>query len=266
MKIYKHWVVEKQKIVVDGKTQEITCYGGSNISIEDARAKAKEKAEKIERKIKGEKHLFDEYEAEIREEILRIIDDHSAITRNRYGASVLNVEKMMILDIDKPRATIGGLFRKKDDRSDKDRIFDMVRKLTATPKYQGYGFRLYETYQGARVIVLGKEFDPRDRETKKMMDEFNCDPLYTFLCIKQGCYRARLTPKPYRMKMHGYKVKYPRDGNESEFQQWLSQYESNSRSFCVCRFIEQIGTNHSLNNMIDLHDEMTGVNFRQPLA
>lgn len=266
MKIYKHWVVEKQKIIVDGNQQEITCYGGSNISVEDARAKAREKAGKIERKIKGEKNLFDEYEAEIREEVLRIIDDHSAITRNRYGASVLNVEKMMIIDIDKPRATITGLFQRKDERSEKARIFEMVRKLAATPKYRNYGFRLYETYQGARVIVLGRDFDPRDRETKKMMDEFNCDPLYTFLCIKQGCYRARLTPKPYRMKMHGYKVKFPREGNEIEFQQWLSQYEANSRSFNVCRFIEQIGTNQPLNDVISLHDDVTGINFRQPLA
>lgn len=266
MKIYKHWVIEKQKILIDGVEQEITCYGGSNISIDDARVKAKEKAEKIERKIEGEKHLFDDYEAEIREEILRIIDDHSAITRNRYGASVLNTEHMMILDIDKPKLSIGGLFKKKDAQSDKTRIFDMVRKLAATPKYKEYGYRLYETYQGARVIVLGKEFNPRDRATKTMMDEFNCDPLYTFLCVKQGCYRARLTPKPYRMKMRGYKVKFPREGDDSEFQQWLSQYEWNSRSFNVCRFIEQIGVNHSLNDVIRLHDEMTGINFRQPLA
>lgn len=266
MKLYKHWVIEKQKIIIDGNEQEITCYGGSNISAEDAQAKAREKAKKIERKIKGEKHLFDEYEAEIREEILQIIDDHSAITRNRYGASVLNIENMMILDIDKPKTSFGDLFRKKDVQSDKTRIFDTVRKLAITPKYKEYGFRLYETYQGARVIVLGREFDPRDRETKKMMDEFNCDPLYTFLCIKQGCYRARLTPKPYRMKMRGYKIKFPRDGNDGEFQQWLSQYESNSRSFNVCRFIEQIGTNHPLNDVIRLHDDLTGVNFRQPLA
>jgi len=57
MKIYKHWVIEKQKILIDGTQQEIVCYGGSNISAEDARVKAREKAEKIQRKIAGEKHL-----------------------------------------------------------------------------------------------------------------------------------------------------------------------------------------------------------------
>lgn len=265
MKIYKHWVIEKQKILIDGEQKEISCYGGSNISVEDARLQAKAKAEKIERKIEGEQHLFDDYEAEIREEILRIIDDHSAITRNRYGASVLNAEKLMILDIDEPRIKFIDLF-KRDRRSAKEKIFDMVRKLAATPKYQEYGFRLYETYQGARVIVLGQEFDPRDYATKKVMEEFNCDRLYAFLCRQQGCYRARLTPKPYRMKMRGYKVKFPREGNDSEFQQWLADYERNSRGFCVCRFVEQIGANHPLNDVVCLHDEMTGVNFRQPLA
>jgi hypothetical protein len=266
MKIYKYWAVEKQKTLIDGAEQEITCYGGSNISTDDARLKAREKAEKIQRKIKGEKHLFDEYEAEIREEILQIIDDHSAITRNRYGAQVLNVENLLILDIDKPKSSFVGLFKKKDTGSDKDKIFEMVRKLATSSKYGNYGFRLYETYQGARVIVLGEDFDPRNSETKKMMDEFNCDPLYTRLCVKQGCYRARLTPKPYRMKMHAYKVKFPRNGDDREFQQWLTNYESESRNFSVCQLIEQIGTSHSMDDVIRLHDEITGVNFRQPLA
>ena len=204
MKIYKYWTVEKQKIIIDGAEQEVTCYGGSNISVEDARGKAKEKAQKIQRKIAGEKHLFEDYESEIREELLQTIDEHSVITRNRYGARVLNVESLMILDIDKPKPTtaggLGGLFKKKDTRPPKEQIFEMVKTL-ATTKYKDLSFRIYETYQGARVIVLGREFDPCDDATKKMMDEFNCDPLYTLLCNKQGCYRARLTPKPSRMKV-----------------------------------------------------------------
>jgi hypothetical protein len=264
MKIYKYWTVEKQTILIDGNRQEITCYGGSNLSVEDARGKAREKAEKIQRKIAGEKHLFEDYESEIREEILQLIDDHSAITRNRYGARVLNVEKLMILDIDKPKPT-GGLFKKKDTRPPKEQIFEMVRNLAAT-KYKEYGFRIYETYQGARVIVLGREFDPRDRDTKKMMDEFNCDPLYTMLCIKQGCYRARLTPKPSRMKFRSYKVKYPREGDDGEFQRWVNEYESTSRNFSVCKLVEQVGVSHYVPEVVRLHDEVTGVDYRQQLA
>jgi hypothetical protein len=99
-----------------------------------------------------------------------------------------------------------------------------------------------------------------------MMDEFNCDPLYTRLCIKQGCYRARLTPKPYRMSMRAFKVRFPRNGEDQEFQEWLRNYESASRNFCVCKLMEQIGRNDSLNEVVQLHDEITGINFRQTLA
>jgi hypothetical protein len=267
MKLYKFWATEKDKISLDGLEQEITCYGGSNISVDDARVKALEKIEKIKRKIRGEKHLFDEYEAEIREEILRIIDDHTAITRNRYGAQVLNVENLMILDIDKPKVAggLGGLFKKKDTRPPKDQMFDMVRNL-ATTKYTNLGFRIYETFQGARVIVTGKSFDPRSQETLGMMDEFNCDQLYTTLCQKQSCFRARLTPKPQRMNMQRYKVQFPRQGDDPQLQQWLTDYENQSRNFNVCRFVEQIGTSHPLSEAIQLHDDLTGTNYRQPLA
>jgi len=61
--------------------------------VEDARGKASEKAQKIQRKIADEKHLFEDYEAEIPEELLQTIDDHLAITRNRYGTRVLNVRR-----------------------------------------------------------------------------------------------------------------------------------------------------------------------------
>ena len=272
MKIYKYWTVEKRKILIDGTQQEINCYGGSNISIEDARLRAKEKAEKIQRKIAGEKNVFDRYEAEIREEILQLIDDHAAITRNRYGAQVLNAENLMILDIDKPKPAagggLGGLFKKKNSRPPKEQIFEMVRNLART-KYGDHTFRTYETYQGARVIVLGGHFDPRDQGTKKMMDEFNCDPLYTTLCNKQGCFRARLTPKPYRMKMSPYKVNFPRDsgkGVDTEFQRWLAEYERESRNYTVCKFIEQIGTSQDMSEVVRLHDQITGIDYPQRLA
>lgn len=268
MKTFQYWTIEKQTILIEGKPQEITCYGGSNVSVEDARRAAREKAAKIEKKIAGEKQLFEDYEVEIREEVLKVVDDHAVITRNRYGAQVLNVERLMILDIDQPKPTkgFGGLFKKMaDKRSRKTEIFDMVRNLTTT-KYNQFGFRIYETYRGARVIVLGREFDPRSPETKKMMDEFNCDPLYALLCGKQGCYRARLTPKPSRIRLRGYKVAFPREREDVQLRQWLTEYENASRNFSVCKLVEQIGSSQSLPDVVRLHDDMTGVGYAQRLA
>jgi hypothetical protein len=68
------------------------------------------------------------------------------------------------------------------------------------------------------------------------------------------------------MNMRPYKVKFPREEDDREFQRWLTNYELESRNFSVCKLIEQIGTNHSLNKVIRLHDEITGVNYRQSLA
>ncbi len=266
MKLFKYWASEKQKVKVWGEEKEITCYGGSNVSLEDAAVKAKEKMEMLKRKIGGDRSVFRDYEIEIREEILRTVDEKSIITRNRYGAQVLNAESLMFLDIDKPKTSLGGLFKKSDPQRDKAMIFEQIRKTAANPKYQGLGFRIYETFQGARVIVLGREFSTKDRSTYEMMRDFNCDALYVAICRKQGCFRARLTPKPYRMRMQSYKVRYPSDGNDSEFQSWLSIYEQSSRNFSVCNFVEQIGASQYAGEVVQLHDEITGVNVNQPLA
>ena len=266
MKIYRYWKLENRRIKIDGDEKEIKVYGGSNLSPEDAARNALEKIEKIGRKIEGDRHIFDDYEAEIREEILQEIRGDVVITRNRYGASVLNVETLLIMDIDKPKASFGSLFKKRSVEQDKANIFDMVRKLAGSSKYGEYGFRIYETFHGARVIVLGKSFQARDQATLKMMNEFNCDPLYTLLCKKQGCFRARLTPKPFRMKMRGHKFSFPREGNTPEAQQWLDEYAREGQRYNVCKFIEQVGGNHLSDDVVRLHDEMTGAHTHLPLA
>jgi hypothetical protein len=98
------------------------------------------------------------------------------------------------------------------------------------------------------------------------MEEFHCDPLYMTICQKQDCFRARLTPKPYRMNIRRYKVPFPREGEDAEFKGWLADYERESRNFNVCRFIEQVGPRHAVSDSVHIHDEITGANFRQPLA
>ena len=266
MKLFKFWTSEKVTIDIDGQPTEVTCWGGSNVSVEDAKLRAREKASLVERKIEGEKNLFADYEAEIREEILKVIDDKSIISRNRYGAQVLNTEGLMFLDIDKPPFSLSGLFKRSGSPDHKQKIFDMVRKLASSPKYNMLGFRIYETFAGARVIVLGRDFDPRDKAVSAMMKEFNTDPLYALLCTKQNCFRARLTPKPNRIKVKGYRVKYPRREDEAKFQTWLKDYEYKSRDYSVCKFIEQIGSGYSTPDVVRWHDEMTGATVTRPLA
>jgi hypothetical protein len=264
MKIYKYWVIEKALVKIDQTQTEINCYGGSNISQSDAVLKAREKIEKVKRKLLGDAHVFDEYEVEIREEIVRAINARAIVTRNRYGAQVLNVQDLMIMDIDEPKRSFWDILKKRQD--DKTKIVEMVRTLSQKYVVQGCGFRIYETSKGMRVIVLGKAFDPKAATTRSMMKEFNCDALYTLMCKKQDCFRARLTPKPGRMKLRGFKVKFPHAvDDEMAFQKWLSEYETASRNYAVCKFIEQIGPG-SLTEEVRLHDEISGAYRSQALA
>jgi hypothetical protein len=59
---------------------------------------------------------------------------------------------------------------------------------------------------------------------------------------------------------------FPRQGDDPELKEWLAEYERESRNFNTCRFIEQVGVGHYVNDIVQLHDEITGANFRQPLA
>jgi hypothetical protein len=99
-----------------------------------------------------------------------------------------------------------------------------------------------------------------------MMRDFHCDVLYAMLCRKQNCFRARLTPKPRRMKMPGWKVKYPRTEDEDKaFREWLAKYESASRNYRVCKFLDQLGGGFST-EAVRVHDEIAGVRSPLPLA
>jgi len=266
MKIYQHWHLERAKVRVEQKEIEIKCYGGSNSSLEDARVQALAKIEKIKRKIAGDKFAFADYEVEIREEVVQMLDEGAAITRNRYGAQVLNVQDLMIMDIDSPPFSFWDLFRNVSKDAARERIVAHVRRLAQLPMYQYLGLRIYETRNGIRVIVLGRKFDPRSAETRGILQEFNCDSLYTRLCQRQGCFRARLTPKPRHMRLRAYRVKFPRSAEEEgAFRQWLSEYEAACDRYSTCRLLAQLGPGLPP-PVVRLHDEISGVHRNLKLA
>lgn len=264
MKIHTWWRQEEGWGKVGAEKIKVSCWGGSDISAEDASRQAFAKLDQLRRKLSGETGIFEDYEAEIREEIVQRLDERAIITRNRYGAQVLNVADMMIMDIDKPPSSFWDIFRKRSDAADKEKIIGHIRKLTQ--KYQSCAFRVYETRNGIRVIVLGRSFNPLAAEATAMMQEFRCDPLYARLCRKQGCFRARLTPKPYRMRLRGHRVKMLRsEAEEREFRQWLADYEERSSNFSTCRLVEQIGA-APLPAAVHVHDEISRVSSGLRLA
>lgn len=266
MKFNRYWVRETGRVRVDGGEQPVTVYGGSNLSPEAAREDARRRIAAVQRRIDGEPDAREAYEAAIREEVVREIDGRNLLSRTRYGALILNSEDTFFIDIDRPPARFWkALFawRKLDA---KQRIVAHIAGLAATPRYGSLGIRVYETAKGIRAIVSGAGAAPGSDASQQILSAFNADPLYTRLCAKQGCYRARVTPKPHRVRCRAHKVTWPRDdAAQAAFATWLADYEAKSARYAVCRFLQEFGTPQR-SRIIDLHDELTRANSRLPLA
>ena len=266
MKLYKFWVKQTGKLTVDNYTFDAQFYGKSDSSVEDAKRDAGEQAKAVQRRIDGKAESRESYDVPIREEIVHRIDDRNLITRNRYGALVLNTENVMFVDIDKPRFGFFETLFNKPSGSAKEQMVAMVEKRAAKSAYRNLGFRLYETQAGVRVIVQGFKTSPVDKNVMKLMADFNADPLYALLCEKQQCYRARLTPKPSRIKCKAQKLIFPRtEAEETAHRAWVERYEQCAHGFSVCKHIKDLGRFRE-ESVIRYHDTQTGAREPRPLA
>ena len=111
------------------------------------------------------------------------------ITVNSYDAVILNTDNMMIIDIDL-YTNNSPYLSKYPDLS--------INILHFLEEREGLNFRIYHTAGGLRAIETTKEWLPNSYTTKKLMNSVYADPLYVGLCWSQECFRARLTPKPWR--------------------------------------------------------------------
>jgi len=202
----------------------------------------------------------------LREQIVEE-DSHQgwAITSNRYGALVLNTERVMILDFDdddprfKPQGG-GGLFGwllGKKPSAEGPTMLDRIREAAA--EHRDLGIRLYRTAGGYRGIVTNRTYDPTGAAADDLMDAFPVDELYTQLCKGQKCYRARLTPKPWRCGMPLPPAAYPfrSEREESAYTHWVARYEQATGELGVCELVETLGSGamaEGVGPIIDVHD------------
>lgn len=198
-----------------------------------------------------------EYARPICEQVVRELDSGNVVTRNRYGAEVLNSEDVCFIDVDHVRRTPREFWRMlfSGRRSAEDLLVARMEAALALPENADLGFRLYRTAAGFRLIAGGKRLEPDGPRARELMDFFNSDRLYANLCASQKCYRARLTPKPSRIHAGRY------TGEAS----WVVDYDRRRQGHAVCRFVCARG--RQLNDpAISLHDERTMCESDLPLA
>lgn len=270
MRIFQYWTRIETSVSIEGTPRQVRVFGGSDVSLQEAARDAERRLEGVRRRIAGAVRRRDpDYEVDIREEVLARLDDRNVVTRNRYGAAVLNSTDLLIIDIDAPRRGFLDLFRPRPTGAQRtELIVTQVRRLAdKAAELRGLGIRIYATHSGVRVIVTGRRFDPKHNGTAKLMRRFNADRLYAQLCRRQGCFRARLTPKPFRLKYHTRRNVFPRSdaAQEDVHRTWVAGYDRARTGFATCRLICSLG--HDVRDpIVEWHDRETGALGQRKLA
>jgi hypothetical protein len=268
MRVFKIWRLAQSTAVIDGAEKTISCFGGSNQSEADALADGLHRLEAVKRRIAGaEKGKGRDYEADIREEPIEWLGDQDVVTRNRYGAEVLNTNSIVFVDIDRPPSSILGIFQpSRSPEQSRQAILQFLDKRFQKPDLGRLGIRVYETHSGVRLIIGLRDMDPKSPDAMKLMRSFNADRLYAALCARQNCYRARLTPKPYRIGMKPMRLRYPYDDRDRDFiDGWIREYDARSEGYSSCRLVRVQGRD-VVTPSVQLHDRRTRAESGLPLA
>jgi hypothetical protein len=288
MRIPRFWVVvEGSGLGPRGERLFRRAWGWSMSSVAEARAVASEQLRNALASIRTGTRVGGYYpRAPLREPILDelIVDGEQAlvVTRNRYGAEVLNTDRILIADIDVPelQRRAGGdvlrrLLRRPPDQEQTAEPAAVVKRLATLASWAdanpGLGVSTYRTASGLRVFVTGVVAPAASAQGQDILTELGADPIYRELCRAHGTFRARLTPKPWRLpRMRGPHGRWPYEEGRAErrFQQWLTEYEAAARGYAVCRRLLSRGPAPSTleAQIIRLHDDRTRVGESLPLA
>ena len=106
--------------------------------------------------------------------------------------------------------------------------------------------RVYRTPAGLRLLALHRLFDPREPEVKACFDALGVDPMYAQMCFNQNCFRARISPKPWRIGLPRLRAPYtaawrPEHADLPARRHWIEAYEREAEGYASCRFTESLG-------------------------
>lgn len=65
--------------------------------------------------------------------------------------------------------------------------------------HPSWHLRVYRTPAGFRVLAMHATFDPADASVAAFFAALDADPVYQQMCLNQRCFRARVSPKPWRI-------------------------------------------------------------------
>lgn len=290
----RYWALHHEIATLPEGAVPLSASGSSDLSQEDAERDARERFAALvaaggPRKLRerGEYYPDRRRPEELLEEIFSpegaLI---AAITRNRYGAAVLNTDAMLIADVDLPTepadqssAGSGGLLGRlfgrgrtgSVDANEEDpdlrgepghgRRGEEHRQALAKigqfcADHPDLGVRTYRTRNVFRLLVTGTGADPGSTQSQELLSDLGSDELYTLLCRVHDTYRARLSPKPWRLGLAAPATYGQRAVGTKQWLKWVADYDAASADVAVCRFIGSAGPAPSdvEQQVIELHD------------
>ena len=272
MKVYRYWA-SAQVSAQDSKGKRLLLkkWAGSNDSASDAKSAAERAVRALQDRMQQARGPNEEYLYGVRdipEEFIREVTPNSLVTRNRMGCLVLNTTEAFFADVDiSEPGFFAKLFRKETRQKKEDEAVALLNQFMES--HPSAGARIYKTRAGLRYLFIHAPLGVTE-ETLGWLKALNSDALYTTLCRDQKCFRARLSPKYWRIDM-ARPNNYPRETPEtsSAFDGWRRDYEQRSKGFAVCKFIGTAGRSsiHSdLSALVQDHDRATSANSDLPLA
>src|SRR5258708_893987 len=248
-----------------GSAGDYICWRWSDASLEDARAHALEAARRLAERCKvqgpdaAERYGYSD--RPLREPVLQEIRGADGglagvVTRNSYGCQVLNTSGAMFVDVDildKPvteTPSVSGLFKSLFGKSTpqapkaQDLFEREIAKAEAWCRQQpGWNWRIYRTHSGLRLLATHRLFDPADPICQATFNATGADPLYRKLCQTQQCFRARLTPKPWRCSLPDPPTRWPFDTASAErmFSGWEGRYKTVSAGLATGQLVQISG-------------------------
>jgi hypothetical protein len=255
-----------------------SCWRWSDHSLDQARSAAREVAARIRDRITRGEALPVRYAygtRPLREERLSELEGSGGapsaiLTRNSYGSVILNTAGAMFVDSDTAPGLLSSLRRLFGGRG-REPSAALESAEAAVAEHPGLGLRVYQTRNGARYLVTSRPYAPQAEETAALMRALRVDPAYLHLCKVQGSFRARLTPKYWRVGLDGPPTRFPYESPEQEFRvrEWTRIYDVACAGHATCRFLGQCGEQRvdpALQPVVELHDRETRSDSGLPLA
>lgn len=150
----------------------------------------------------------------------------------------------------------------------------LARARAFVAAHPAWHLRAYRTPAGLRLVADHATFDPRAPEVAAFFAAVGTDRQYVRMCARQRCFRARLTPKPWRIGIPGHLRPRPgvwpvRPERRAERAAWIAAYEEAARGHAACRHLCALGggdPDPRVQRVVALHDELSRAHSGLPIA